>query len=444
MSLTGATLLTGLSAFIGDVTDPAGLSTSSAGDSAGTTLIDETLGEYDDDALVGRWIRITQSGSNQYLVRRIVKNESVSGLVEVRPAFAAQVASADTYELHKYDPRGKFTALDEARVRVFDVLSRQIYDDTTTADGTSRVFPIPSTLRKGPVLVQEECPFAVDVPWNFLASPQGDSTTGYTATGTTATTVSRSDSDLLVPRIRDTATKLVTAASQAATYTLAIASAANGLTAALGADRKMTYARWVYCTEASKVRLGMTDDTSLTNPTTYHLGGGWELLTFEKTIMGSNATTLSAVISIASTANASTIYVEDGWWYFGSAERVRDGLYYGNIPKRVRRDDTTQQVYLDWTPGRGRQLRMVGRETLTALGTTIATQVTNTMEVDEENAQILYAEAARILFSRLGLNLSDFSSVAQNVAFADARKQEMVKTWAQDSPPRRLKGMWSR
>ena len=441
MSLAGSSLLTSFSAFIGDVTDPAGLSTSAAGDSAGTTLIDETLGEYDDDALVGRWIRITQSGTNQYLVRRIVKNESVSGLVEVRPAFAAQVASADTYELHKYDPRGKFTALDEARVRVFDVLSRQIYDDTTTADGHSRVFPIPSTLRKGPVLVQEECPFAVDVDWNFLSDPNDDSVSNWTGSSATLSVATRLNDDPLIPKYDETCMKIVVAASTAATVSQVVASMTNGITAALAAGRTMTLAKMIYSRIASKVRLQIIDDGATTSGS-YHQGKGWELLTVEKDISGSNTTLLTARIDIASTSSALTAYANRGWFYFGTAERVRDGLYYGNIPKRTRRDDTTQQVYLDWTPGRGRQLRMVGRETLTALGTTIATQVTNTMEVDEENAQILYAEAARILFSRLGLNLSDFSSVAQNVAFADARKQEMVKTWAQDSPPRRLKGMW--
>src|SRR3972149_8503429 len=119
MSLTGTQLLTGFSRFIGDEYDPAGLSTSAAGDSSGTTLIDDTLGEFDDDALVGRWVRITQSGGTQYQVRRIVKNQSVSGLVEVRPAFSAQIATSTTYELHRHDPRLKFTALDEARFRVF-------------------------------------------------------------------------------------------------------------------------------------------------------------------------------------------------------------------------------------------------------------------------------------------------------------------------------------
>lgn len=432
MSRTGSAILTAFSRFIGDYWTG---TTTSAGNAGFTTLVDTALRRFGDDTLRDFYLRPT-GASNPYAIRRITSNAAATGTVTVTPAFAAQCATTETYEIHRYDPAEKFTCIDEARLRVFDDLARTIYDDTTTADGISRVFPVPSTMRKGPLFVQEECPLSVDVFWNFLADPRGDDTTDYTATGTTATTVNRTDADPIVPKLEQTCTKLVTAASQAATYNLLIASAANSLTAALAADREMAHARWVYCTEASKVRLGITDDSGATYGS-YHGGNGWELLTAEDTIVGNNATTLTAVLDIASTANASTIYAERGWWYFGAAERVRDGVYYGSIPKRVRRDDTTQQVYLDWIPERGYQLRFIGRETLSALGTVAASQVTNTMEVDEENEQILYAEAAKILFTRLGLNLSDFSEVAANIALAEGLKRETTKAWKQtvQKPP---------
>lgn len=441
MSRTGTQLLAGFSRFIGDEYDPVGLSTSAAGDSAGTSLIDDTLGEFEDDTLVGYWIRVTQSGSNQYQSRRIVKNESVSGLVEVRPAFPAQIASADTYELHRHNPRLKFTALDEARIRVFPDLAQTVYDDTTTSDGISRVYPIPTSMRQGPIHVMLEVPHSADVDWNALADPNGDSVSNYTASSATASTVDRSDFDRLVPKHGEKATKLVTAASTAATYTQTV-SAMSGVTAATAADRKMAHVRWVYCTEASKVRLQIIDDAS-TESGSYHGGNGWELLTVEKTIDGDNSTTLSVRVDIASTANPSTIYTERSWFYFGGAERVRDGVYYGSIPQRVRKDDTTNQVYLDYVPPRGYQLRFIGRETLSALGTVIATQVTNTMEVDEENEQILFAEAAKILYQRLGLNVSDFGEIGPKIQFAEGLRSQMKNTWGQTVPKKPLRGWLS-
>src|SRR5690606_11962239 len=142
--------------------------------------------------------------------------------------------------------------------------------------------------------------------------------------------------------------------------------------------RVMSHCRWVYCTEASKVRLGIEDDDDTTYGS-YHGGTGWELLTVERTIAGDNATTLSAVVTIASTDNASTIYLSRGWFYFGTPERVKDGHYLYAARREVRRDDTSQHVYLDEIVPRGYQIRLLGYDPLTGLGTTPSTQVTATM-----------------------------------------------------------------
>jgi hypothetical protein len=64
------------------------------------------------------------------------------------------------------------------------------------------------------------------------------------------------------------------------------------------------------------------------------------------------------------------------------------------------------------------------------------------MEVDEENEQILYAEAARTLFARMGLNLSQFATVSANIAFAEDMRRRMRSLWGQTSPRNGLKGPW--
>lgn len=441
MSLTGDALLAGLGRYLGQPAYYFPFATTAAGSS--TSVVSTTLARYDDDTLIDRFFRIVEAAhAGIYQVRASTDSVGSTGTVTVAPAFGTAPGDTCDMEMFRFDPAQMFIALDAARIEAYPALSESIYSDTRTGDGISRVFTIPSTMRKGPLLVQQECPFAVEVDWNFLLSPLGDSTTGYTATGTTASTVDRTDADRVIPKLSDSATKLVTAGSQAATYTLPIASAVNGLTAALAGDRTMTYCRWVYCTEASKVRVQITDDASSSSGS-FHGGGGWELLTVERTIDGDNATTLSAVVDIASTANPSTIYVERGWWYFGQAERVRDGLYHGSIAKRVRRDDTTQQVYLDWVPPRGYQLRFIGRDTLSALGTVAATQATNTMEVDEESAELLYAVAAEILLRQQGLAVSDVPDLAQKIAMVKPRLEALKKQWAQPTQRSPLKSMWA-
>jgi hypothetical protein len=87
---------------------------------------------------------------------------------------------------------------------------------------------------------------------------------------------------------------------------------------------------------------------------------------------------------------------------------------------------------------------MVGRGILSALGDTASTQVTNKMEVDEESEQILFAEAAKVLFSREGLNVDDFSEVATRIAIADDLRRRLGRTWRYNLPSTAtLKNPWA-
>ena len=439
MSLSGQILLEDFSKFIGDYTPS---ETTGAGSS--TTLVDTYLSRYGDDKIIDWYLRITENvNSNQYLVRRISDFVSSSGTCTVAPAFAGgATASGTTYELHRYDPKDKFEALDEARIRVFPDLCIIRYNDTLTGDGINSVFDIPTTVRRGPLRAVEEVPMPVQANWNFITNPLNDSTTGWTASSATATTVTRDQSDLLIPKYDSVATKLAVAASTNGTYSQVVADMTNGITAAKAAGRKMTFAAWVYCMTASKVTLKLTDDTTTTT-SSLHGGGGWELMTVTKTPISTNSTTLTATFDVANSAGAVTMWINRTWLYFGDANRVQD-IYRYDRSYFVRRDDTTQKVYLDWVPRQGYQIRLIGQDILSELGTSIATQATNTMEVDDPAAQILYAEAAKILFAKRGLNTANVGEVAVRVQAAERLKEEIRKEWRMLSPQGRgLRGPWS-
>ena len=426
MALTGNQLLQGFSRFISDWWSS---STTSAGAAGGTTLIDTLLRRFGEDYARDMYLRPTQSGTNQYAIRRVSTFTTSTGSCTVAPGFAAQVAGGDTYELHRYDPDEKFSALDEARFRAYPDLAEIVYDETLTGDGIRTEFDIPSTIRGGPMYVFTEVPLTPEPRWNFLTNPRNDSTTGWTAASTTAATVTLNDYDLVVPKYDSTCTSLTTAATTAASYSQVVGDMTNSITASLAADRLMTFAAWVYCTEASKVRLRILDDSgTLATSAAYHGGGGWELLTLEGTVAGNNATTLTARILIDSTANASTIYVNRCWFYFGESNLVRD-VYPESTGKLLRRDDTTQRLHLDFAPQRGHQIRLVGRDHLTALGSTAATQATNSMEVDNASASILYAYAAEILFERMGLLSEMPSEVQARIQTVRARIAELRPSW---------------
>lgn len=440
MTTTGANLLTGFSEFISDEFSS---TTTSAGNAGGTTMVDTLLSRYGDGRLSGYFVRPT-SGTDSLAIRKVEDNVQSTGVVEVTPAFSAQLATSVTYGLHRYDPALKFRALDKARLDILDQVFQLIYNDTITSDGRTTVYDIPSAIEVGPISAIVEKPEAAAVDWNFLSNPQGNSTDNWTATSTTASTYTRTTNDLLVPKYTDTCTSLVTAASTAATYAQTVDNMTNSITAALAADRTMTFAAWVYCTEASKIALRITDDGGAVATGSNHGGGGWELLTVEGTIAGDNATTLTATFVISSTANASTIYWENAWFYFGAVERVKDSIYRPEYALDVRRDNTTQHLILNSPPPRGYQIRLIGKAPLSALGSVAASQVTNTMEVDGNTAEILYARAAEILFQWERVATDNYPEVAQRIAMVREREPKLVRNYGQETPRIRIKNAFSR
>ena len=423
MAITGQNLLTGLSQFIGDDYD----NVTSATSSDGTTVVKNHLSAFGEDYFRDYYVRITQSGTNQYHIRRVKSFASASGTLTVDPAFPAVPQDGDAFELHKYEPSRKFTALDEARLRAYPQIAQLVFDETLTGDGYNREFSIPSTIRKGPVFAFIEYPIGVHDQWNYLSDPNFDSTSNWAASSVTASVFNQDDSNVLVPKYDDVATKLVVAASTAGTYSQVVANMNNSVTAAKVAGQKMTFAVWIYSRVASKIRIQLIDDSGTTS-SDYHGGAGWELLTLEKNIVGNNSSLLTARIEVANNSTTFTGYADRGWLYLGDSGRVTS-IYPSEMNARVRRDDTTQKIMFDNVPQARRQIRLVGRGPLSALGTTAASQATNTMEVDEPAAMILYAHAAQILFEREGIYADIPQEVTARLGIIQERADDYEVKW---------------
>ena len=201
----------------------------------------------------------------------------------------------------------------------------------------------------------------------------------------------------------------------------------NSVTAAKVAGQKMTFAVWKYSRVASKIRIQLIDDSGTTS-SDYHGGAGWELLTLEKNIVGNNSSLLTARIEVANNSTTFTGYADRGWLYLGDSGRVTS-IYPSEMNARVRRDDTTQKIMFDNVPQARRQIRLVGRGPLSALGTTAASQATNTMEVDEPAAMILYAHAAQILFEREGIYADIPQEVTARLGIIQERADDYEVKW---------------
>lgn len=430
MSLDGQSLLQGLSEFLEDWHVS---STTSAGNASKTTFVDTALGIFGDKRLSGRYVRIVEGTTNLYDVGKVTGNTQSTGTVTVSPPFGAQVASDISYELHKYEPAKKFLALDKARLELVDRVYRLVLDDTITSDGRTNVYDIPTLVEQGPMLAYCEEPIACDVEWNFLSTPLLDGSTGWSTANAVRSTVEQTPTDLLIPKYDLNCTRLAVAASTNGTYAQTVANMRNGITAAVGAGRKMTFAKWVYALEGARVALELTDDSG-TSTGPFHGGRGWELLWVERTIAANNATTLTVTLDVASGTNPLVVYLNRAWFYFGNKERVVDAIFNTEKPIVVRRDAAQQHVVLGDVPSRGRQVRLQGKAPLSALGTDPLTQGSNLMEVDEKTAEVLYAYAADILLGWERLTTDNVPEVSARIAAVKARMPALERAWSQPAP----------
>lgn len=418
MSLTGEQLLTAFSEFLGDLWSS---TTTSAGST--TTLTDSQLQEFGDRANEEAFVRFTEDSTapgNIYLVRRI--SRFLTDTATFAPAVPQAVESGKGYQIHRWDPRKKFRAIDRARILAFPQVAKVVVDETITSDGETVELPIPSAIRKGPAQVWYESPISPTVSWNILTNPELKTATGWTATSVTAATYERLSSDELVPKLEDSCVKLTSGASGSLNQPLGATAAARY------AGRRVSFGAWVYSRTATPT-VSITDDAG-TSTSTAHSGLGWQFLTVSRNVDGANATTLTPKINPL-TNNA--VFVERA--YFGQIDRIVVPYTNGPLVRNgIHRDDDDANLYLKRPAPRGYQYRLVGRTPVTALGTVAATQVTNTMEVTEADQDLLLATAARILLTWEGMASGDIDKLFPQIATAEARFNEMKTDWRRSYP----------
>lgn len=429
MALTGDELLRGFSERIGDYWTSAA---TSAG-SDGTTLTDTALRRFGDDELTGGYVRIVEAGDANVNAIRRVSDASGSGLT-FAPGFDNVIGIGDDYEYHKFDPVSKWRALDRARMLCYPQLSILRIDETLTGDGQNTELDIPATMRKGPVIVLEEDPLDPRAGWNALGNPELTSLAStWTASGATASLYGRADYDLLVPKREQNCVKLV----GSGTYRQTVGS--MRVTAAQAAGRRVTFGMWVYQrASAGTATVHIVHDTATVTSST-HGGGGWELLTVTATIPSGNATLLTVGVT---TGGSVTVFVEHAFMTLGDRLPHRFPTVIGR--RGIQRDDSRGRVMLSRRPRQGYQLRLVGRAPLSALGTDIEDQRTNTMEIDEFGAQLLYARAARVLLIERGWTASAIEDAYPFIKEVEAEWDAIEPDWSMDLPYEpKLDGWWN-
>lgn len=430
MSLTGAQLLAGFSDFIGDYWSS---TTTSAGASDGSTLVDTALQRFGRDGLIDGYIRLT-SGTYTLQHRRV--SNFTTSTATVAPVFGGQVASGVTYQFHRYDPDRKFAALDRARSLAYPQLAVVTMDDTLTGDGFERQLLIPSAIRKGPVQAYEEVRTSPQEGWNLVTNGAMTSLTGWTATTVTAAVYTRFNEDRIIPKYgQQTCIKLSGSAG-----TLRQTVSSMRITAAQAAGRQVTFGMWVFCRTSGSVKVQIIDDTATVQSAAFHRGLGWEFLQVSTSIVNTNATTLTVGV-ITNTANT-VAYCMDALFRLGP----KIGIRYPKVltTRGLWRDDTNQEIHLNRPVAAGHNVRLIGRTPLTSLGTTPASQITNSMEVDVYSAELLYAKAAHILFVDAGMSAGRIEKEFPKIQEVESRFAQMAPDWEYNLPySDSIEGWWS-
>ena len=131
MTIALSAALTRLGNIIGDNLTG---TTDSAGDVGGTTLVDSTLCNYEDNYF-GDPERQTQWWVYVGATLRPIKSfQSSSGTITVHRAFDAQVATATAYSLHRFDRDKKIVAINQALIDCYPYFYKRV-EDATTLDG---------------------------------------------------------------------------------------------------------------------------------------------------------------------------------------------------------------------------------------------------------------------------------------------------------------------
>lgn len=425
MALTGVQLLSALGQFLNDNFSS---TTTSNGAANGTTITDTALQMFGDRANEEAYIRVTTDSSptgNLYLVRRAT--QFLVNTFTVSPGFPQEVQSGATYEVHRYDPAMKFQALDRARLLAFPQVAKVVVDETLTSDGWNIELPIPTSIRRGPAQVWAEVPLPVSVKWNVIPptpSALNAAAIGtWTATGVTAAAYTRSAQDTKVPKIEASCIRLSSGLS--GNYSLT-ASQLN-ITAANAAGRRFTFGCWIY-SRTSAPTISITDDAG-TSTSTVHQGLGWEFLTVSRDISGTNATTLTLKINPL-TNNA--IFAEHA--FLGNVDAIVMDYTTPIMRYGVFRDDSHSVLRIKRPAPIGFQYRIEGRSPVSALGTNLTTQTTNTMEVGENDQDLIISTAARILLTWIGMGAGEMEDAYPLLKESKDRFTEMEEDWKRRYP----------
>ncbi len=318
--------------------------------------MDTKLKQYsggDDDAFINFWILIT-SGTENAVARRVKPTSGYTdstGTLTPAAAFATQIASGVTYELHRTDPTNKNNAIARAIEELFGSLYLPVRDETIVV---------------GDRLANSDFETGTFTSWTSVGAP----------TLTAETTIVRHG-------------------SQSAKIAAGAALGQLTQTPTINVDRiigvSITFKMWVYATAASVARLGLDFGNGVVQYSSYHTGNSdWELLSISAAVPTAGT---QVKVSCDVAANG-TAYFDAGYCYTANPQLLRY-----TIPTTILRGPNYVTIQADEYdplgayypvryPVNGMRLRLEGLGILTSPASDTAT-----VEVSAPQMNLIVAKA---------------------------------------------------
>ena len=380
-----ATLRQRLSEEIGDYQS---LTTTSAGNSAGTSVVDTGLRNLpggDRDAAFDSWYILVTSGANTGESRRIKDYIANTTTLVVQESFSGgAVDTTVSYELHRYDPSQKHQAIDRAIEELYPFLYLPIRDETIVVDDRLSNSDF-ETFSDG------------FTSWTEVGSPTVTADTTYVIHGSQSA-------------------KVVGDSGAAGQLTQAPTININELS-----NKSVTFKCWVWCAAADTARIRLDWDGSDIENSDYHKGQNeWQLLDVVASVPTS-ATQVKAIIEVAASGTA---YFDACWMTAGPIHKytipsaILNGPHY--LTEQGDEGDPNGEYYpIKGNPTAGRRLRFEGMGMLSRPASDTATT-----EVGTPHTNIVTAYAGMYFFR----TQANSNAVEESQRFAD-----MASTFSQDA-----------
>ena len=360
------------------------------------------LGYEIDDTLIGKWVFIKGTTNNVTLSRFVNDYTGSSGTIDVRGSNFGTTESGDTScELHEFSPARLHDALNTARLEAFPYLYKHARFEALSANYNQHELTLPSARFKGSpyeVLLSRIIDPGTYAE-NYIADSDTanfNSVTNWTGGAmTTFETISATTSPntwVVLDGPSGTAAYAKTnGGSSEASVLHVLATNTNSIRGA-----RVNFSIWVYYVGAVTTLVPRIMEDSSSTDGTAHSGTGWEKLTVSRNITTDPSS--SVRVGVAESANAAAVlfYLDNAIATVGANEpvelryeRLYNWTYYE--PTGTNTGGTLRFGYQ--LPPK-RTLRVRGMYPLSSVSAE-----TDTMEIDEKQAELLYAFARVALYS---------------------------------------------